>query len=75
MKLHACTAGKCGGEKEGGETGITRGRGEGGEGRAGRKLCGEGEGEGGETEEREVKISGCQVANANCAALKGWVPL
>ena len=31
--MHACTAGKCGGEKEGGEIGITRGRREGGEGK------------------------------------------
>ena len=78
VKLHACYAGECGREKEGGVSSKARERREGGEGkegRAGEVKCGEENGEGGEADEREVEISGCQVAYTNHAALKGWVYL
>ena len=78
VKLHACYAGECGREKEGGVISKARERREGGEGkkgRAGEMECGEDKGEEGEADEREVGISGCQVAYTNHAALKRWVPL
>ena len=78
VKLHACYAGECGGEEEGGVSSKARERREGGEGRKGRAgevRCREEKGGGGEPDEREVEKNGCQVAYTNHAALKGWVYL